>query len=88
MSPILVAGVQCLLDQQSAKARAIDEQIRVQLLAARELDRIDEAVLRSKDDLDHLAFGAAHAARLGVAAQESCVQPCVEMVGVADCRER
>ena len=45
MAPVLVAGLQRLLDQQPAEARAIDEEVGLDLAAALERDRGDVAVL-------------------------------------------
>ena len=80
--PILIAGFQLLLDQQAAKARAIDEQVARDLLAVGERHRFDEAVSRAQRGVDDLALDPPDAARLGIAAQEFGVERGIEVEGV------
>ena len=86
MRPVLVAGLERPFDQQAAKAGAVDEQVGRQAAAAVQRDAVDEAVLRSLDDLDDLALYPLDAARryydsgrfeaaLSCAAQSSAFNP-------------
>ena len=88
VAPVVVAGLEGLLDQQPAEARAVDEQLAGDAFAVVQRDRVDETALGILLDADHLAFGAHNAARLGVAAQEARVEAGVEVVGVGDVRQR
>ena len=85
--PILVAGLQRLLDQQAAEARAIDEEIGLDLPAALERDRGDVAILVHAD-IDDLAFGALDPVLLGKAAQIFGVERGVELERVGDMADR
>ena len=87
MRPVLEPGFELLLDQEAAKARAVDEEIRAHLLAALQHHRFDEAVGAAQPRIHDLAFGAPHAARLGVAAQIRGIQTRVEVIGVGDVRK-
>ena len=82
--PVLVAGLQRLLDQQAAKAGAIDEQVAVDPLRRLRAPPRRRSRRPARSDVDDLAFDALHAARLGVAAQVPRVQAGVEVVGVGD----
>jgi hypothetical protein len=86
--PVLVAGLQGLLDQQPAEARAVDEQFAIDALAAFQRHRFDEAVVGALVHLADLAFDALHAALLRQFAQEARVQGGVEVVGVGDVGQR
>ena len=88
VAPVLVTGLQGLLDQQAAEARAVDEQLALDALAAVEHDRFDEAVLAAQDRVDDLALGTHDAELLGVAAQVARVQAGIEMEGVEDVGQR
>jgi hypothetical protein len=85
--PVLEAGLQRPLDQQGAEARAVDEQVGLQHLAAVGGDRLDEAVLAAQGDVDHLALAPDHAALLGVVAQVAGIEAGVEMEGVFQARQ-
>jgi hypothetical protein len=82
--PVLVAGVQCFLDQQAAKTGAVDEQITLELFTALQGHSLDEAVLGAQLHLDDPALDSLHAARLGIAAQILRIQSGVEVIGVRD----
>ena len=56
MGPVLVSGLQRLLDQQPAKARTVDEQIRLDPLAVIQLQRANESVLAAQFDIHDLAL--------------------------------
>jgi hypothetical protein len=84
VGPVLVAGLEGALDQQAAKARAVDEQIALDTLAAREGDRFDEAVLGPLGDRGDLALDPPHPAALGIGAQEFGVEAGVEVEGVKE----
>ncbi len=88
MRPVLVTGVQRLLDQQSAKTRAVDEQVGFDARAVVEHQGLDEPVRGAQAGLDNLAFGALDAARFGVAAQIAGVQTGIEVISVGDFGER
>ena len=66
--PVLIAGLQRLLDQQAAKAAAIYEEVAVDARAVLQIEALDEAGFGMQRDVRHPAFDAAHAARLGEAA--------------------
>jgi hypothetical protein len=61
--------VQRFLGQQPDESGAIDEEIAVDLFAAREFQRFDEAVFCAQPHIDDTPLSAAHAAPLGVGAQ-------------------
>src|SRR3954471_18019469 len=65
--PVLEARAERLLDEKSAKPRAVEEQLAGEALAALQPDARDP--LRPLLDVDHLSFEAPHSARLGVTAQ-------------------
>ena len=80
MSPVLVTGLERLLDQQAAEARAIDEEIALDRPAVRQLDatRTKPSSLRSCD-VDDLAFDPVHAGTLGEIAKEARIKTRIEM---------
>ena len=80
--PVLVAGLEGLLDEQPAKAGAVDEQVTFDGLARIQHQRFDEAALAVLLDLADLALDASHAELLGELAQEFGVHAGVEMIGV------
>src|SRR4051812_4759685 len=47
MTPVLISGMQCLLDEQPAKARAIDEQVTFDDLSVAERDGLNRAPRRA-----------------------------------------
>src|SRR5688500_7186526 len=59
--PVLIAAVERLLDEQSAKARAIDEQIPFENFAAFERHGFDETGLGRLGAANDLALAAANA---------------------------
>src|SRR5690242_9725716 len=59
--PRLVPSLERLLDQEAAKAGAVDEEIRRKLLASFERDRFDEAIGASQAHVDDLTIEPAHA---------------------------
>jgi hypothetical protein len=87
MRPVLVAGVERLLDQQPAKAGAVDEQIRLDLRAIVQVQRADEAILGAQLHAQHLALDARDAARLGVGTQILRIQAGIEMQRVGEARQ-
>jgi len=87
-APVVETRLQRTFDQQPAKARAIQEQVAFDALAAVHLHRFDEAVGGAQLHVHHLAFAAAHAALLGIAAQEPTIKPGIEMIGIADTANR
>ena len=84
MGPVLIAGLQGLLDQQSAKPGAVDEEVALDLLAIVEHERADEAGLALLAHLIDPALHAADAELLGHGAQEFRIQPGIEMIGEID----
>jgi len=82
--PVVVAGMQRLFDQQSAKTRAVDEQVAVERGAGIEREPFDEARFRMQVDIDHLALGAPYRARLGILAQKARIQASVEVISVVE----
>ena len=88
MRPVVEARVQCLLDQQSTHARAINEEIASDALAAFEHHGVDETIGITLDHLGNLALGAPHAALFGEAAQEARIQSRVKMECVRDIGHR
>jgi len=76
--------MQRLFDQQSAEARAINEQIAFDDLAVFQHQRSHRAVMRVLPDLADLPFHPPQAVALGDAPQEYRVQPRIEVVGVVD----
>ena len=49
MRPVLVTGLECLLDEDSAKTRAVDEEVCRELAAVLELERAHVAIGRLQD---------------------------------------
>ena len=89
--PVLVAGIQRLLDQQPAKARAVDEQValddRDRRRASTEFDEAALAVERRRRR-SCLRCGCTPRV-LGIVAQEFRIEAGVEVEGVdADCDKR
>ncbi len=82
VGPVLVAGLQGLLDQQAPKARAVDEEVALDHLAAFQRHRAHEAVGLAQRGRQDLALGADHAQALGVGAQMASVEGGVELEGV------
>src|SRR6185436_6299528 len=78
-TPVFVAGVQRLLDEQPAKTRAVDEQIARHHPAVLEFHGFDETVLGVLLHVNDLACDAFHAIRLGDTPQEARVQPGIEV---------
>ncbi len=87
MPPVLVAGAELLLDQQAAKARAVDEQVAGEDGAVGEGHGADMAAFRIERGIDDLAFGSADAVRFGMAAKEARIEAGVEVEGVEQLRE-
>src|SRR3546814_17996024 len=77
--PFGIAGVERAFDEQAAKARAVDEQVAFDDAAVVECERGYEAILGIEPDVGDLAFAAAHALFLGVAATEARIGGGVEM---------
>src|SRR4051812_46171064 len=65
LRPVLVSGLERLLDQQPAKAGAVDEELAFDDPAVGKLHRFDESVLAAKLDVDDLAFDPVDAVALG-----------------------
>src|SRR5690606_25247266 len=84
MAPIFVTRLECLLDQQAAKAGAVDEEIAFDTLAAFEHDRRDEPVLAPLLHVHNLPFGTNHAPLLGVTPQEARIQCRVEVKRISN----
>src|SRR5690606_28125268 len=82
VAPVLVADAERLADQQGAEARAVDEQVALDALAAFELDRRDVAAFAVAMDADDATLMPPRAMRLGAAAQETGVESGVEVEGV------
>ncbi len=85
--PVLVSGLQRLLDQQAAEAGAVDEEIRFDPAVAFERDRRDVAAV-AHFDIDDLPLGALDAVLLGEGAQISRVERRIEVEGVGDVADR
>ena len=87
--PVLVAGAERLLDQQPAKARAVDEQV-----ARRSVGRPSSVTASTwpssarRCDTDDLALDARDAARFGIAAQVARVEAGIEVEGVEQLADR
>ena len=88
VAPVLIAGLQGILNQKTAKPRAIDEEIGCQALAIGQRDSLDEPVFASKMHRDDLAFDPPDPTRLGAPPQERRVKRRVEVIGIgkAGCR--
>src|SRR4051794_10146417 len=69
-APVDVAGAQFLLDQQTAKTGAVDEQLTLNRLPAGESDGLDVSGFAIEARLDDLALDAPHALALRLPAQE------------------
>lgn len=87
LAPVVIAGLQRLLDQQAAQARAVEEEVAFDGLAARQLHSSDATVL-ALAHFDDLALHALHAALLRVAAQIARVETRVEVEGMRDIAQR
>ena len=84
MRPIVEARLQRLLNQQAAHARAIDEEVAGDALAALHHHSVDETVRLALRHAGNLALGAHDAALLGEAAQEARVETRVEVERMRD----
>jgi hypothetical protein len=72
--PVLVSGLQRLLDEQPAKPGTVDKQIRLNLRPVVQVQGADEAILAAQLHLHHLALDAHHPPRQRVPAQVLRVQ--------------
>src|SRR3954452_13924277 len=59
VSPVLVTGLERLLDEQAAESRAVDEQLALDDLSVRHLDRFDVPILTVLPDVGDLALDPA-----------------------------
>src|SRR3979411_2599935 len=82
LRPVLVTGLQRLLDQQTAKARSVDKEIRLAALAALERQRLDKAGLAPKLNIHHFAFCPTDSTSFGVGTQVARVEASIKMIGV------
>jgi hypothetical protein len=81
-SPVFVARVQRLLDEQAAESRAVDEEVRLDDAPVGEFHGLDEAVLAAQLDVHRPCLRAPHAVGLGELAQVGGVQAGIEVIGV------
>ena len=86
-APILITGLQRLLDQQSAEARAIDEEVRLDDLPAFERDRRDVAIFGGRD-VDDAPFGPPDAMHLGKRVQIFRIERGIEVKRIGDVADR
>ena len=84
--PVLVAGLERALDQQRAKAGAVDEQVGGADTAILQRDALDEAALAILLYRADLALVPYHAARLRESAQVRGIQPGIELIGIIEGR--
>src|SRR5262249_34407080 len=84
LAPVLIAGLERLLDQQPAEAGAIDEQVALELFAGFEFERGDEAALAILTDPADPPLDAAPAEFCGEPAEEAGIGAGIEMIGVVD----
>ena len=82
MAPVLIAGLQRALDQEPAKARAVDIEGAAQFAAIFQFQGPDIAGLAVQGHIRDLALHPGHAQAFGVPAQVGGVEPGVEMEGV------
>ena len=88
MRPVLVAGIERLLDQQAAKTGAIDEQVALDDRTVGEHHRFHVAALAVDFGVDDLSFDPAHAAVFSIVAQECRIQAGIEVERVVETRQR
>ena len=88
MRPVLVAGVQRLLDEQSAKSRTVDEQIRRKLRSVGQLQCPNLAAQRIQQHLADETFDTSHAAALCEARQIRRIEGRIEMKRPGEACER
>ena len=86
--PVLVAGLQRLLDQQAAKARAVDEEVRLDAPVVIQMQRADETILWAQLHVQHFALDARDTPCLRVPAQVLGVEPRVEVKRIGKERPR
>ena len=84
VAPVLKPRLERAFDQQRAQARAIDEEIRLQLASAFQRHAFDEARFAVERNIVDLAFHAGHTARFGMAAQVCSIERRIEMVGIIE----
>src|SRR3982074_190971 len=82
LRPVLVTRLQRLLDQQTAKTRSVDKEIRLDALAALERQRLDKAVLAPKLNIHHFAFCPTGSTSFGVGTQVARVEASIKMICV------
>ena len=87
MRPLLVARLERLLDQKSAKARTVDEEVAFDLLSALQGDGGYETGFGVKRNVIDPAFLAHDAVFLGILAQEACIARGIDMIGVVHRRQ-
>ena len=88
LAPVLERGIHRPIDQQRAKAGAIDEQVSFDPNARIEHQRVDQAAFGILRHIDDLAFNPRDAGRLCKTAKESGVGGRIEMIGVGERRFR
>jgi hypothetical protein len=82
--PVVIARLERPFDQQAAKARAIDEQLRFDPAPVDERDRFDKAGLAMQRHVGDPAFHPRDARRFGPLAQERGIEPGVEVIGIVE----
>ena len=88
VAPVLIAGLQRPLDQEPAKARAVDVESAAHFAAVLEFQGPDIAGLAIQGHIRDLAFYPRDAEAFGVPAQIGGVEPGVEMEGVVQAAQR
>ena len=86
--PVIEPHAQRLVDEQPAKAGAIDEQVRADHFAVVQRHAVDEAILGAQRHVHDLALAPPHAAFLRIGRQKPRKQRGVEVERVGDLAER
>lgn len=82
MAPVIITCLQFLFDQQAAKARAIDEEVRFDDVPVLELDGADIAALSIDSDFNGAPLDPADTVRLAERPEKLGIEAGVELVGV------
>src|SRR6478672_2529022 len=88
MAPVFITGAELVFDEEASEAGAVYEQLALDGASVGKRDRPDVAAFTVDCHIDDLALDTLHAVTFGVRAEEARIEPCVEMIGVSDLRER
>src|SRR4051812_27056672 len=87
-APIVIAGAELLLDEETAEARAVDEEITGEGRSIHQRHAFHMPPLAVDRHVDDHTLDAAHPVPLGIGAQEARIEAGVEVEGIRELRQR